>query len=628
MSWANRYFTAQRPRFWVAFTPLLILAAIIFVRSPLSNYIFDEQEALLANPYVNGNGMAYLDAFKRDFWGLPHTRSIGSYRPIPNLLWRALWKLSTRPWLHHWANVVLHAVNGALIVQLVYCVTRRKRTAWLAGLAFVCCGVLTEAVTGVVGIADVLGGMGVILAVLALRLPIYVMPLGVFAATTFGLFSKESALVTLPLVLWASLTLSSSLHPRRPLRISRAVLSTAAAVGALVLYTTLRKRWFPVTLPASVTTPLPETEPLLRRAMHAFMAWFAQPKLPQDPVNNPLINAEFPQRVAGALDIYARGFGQAIFPWSLSGDYSMSQEPAPDKVVFVGSVVGAILLFIVPVVGVLLWAHNWVKERRERKAAGVADDPSSPVWSQTLRRRALLATAFVWVPVAYFPHSNIPVLLPTVRAERFWYVPVIGLSLAVAVAANWLLERQWSRQAAARLATGTVVAFFAFHSARVRMHAIDYTDDLFFWRATARSSPNSAKAHLNYSVMLGARGHLEERLEENLVAVKLAPKWPMGHVYVGDTLCRLKRAPEAWKHYKRGFVLAKNDSNLLALGLQCLWDEGYIPKVETELLNMSAEHPGTWLAYLARDIVYNGEKHGGVEKKYRPRGYDEGPKKD
>jgi hypothetical protein len=40
---------------------------------------------------------------------------------------------------------------------------------------------------------------------------------------------------------------------------------------------------------------------------------------------------------------------------------------------------------------------------------------------------------------------------------------------------------------------------------------------------------------------------------------------------------------------------------------------------------MADAKPGTWLAFLDRDIVWNGEKNGGVERKYRPRGYDEGP---
>ena len=39
-------------------------------------------------------------------------------------------------------------------------------------------------------------------------------------------------------------------------------------------------------------------------------------------------------------------------------------------------------------------------------------------------------------------------------------------------------------------------------------------------------------------------------------------------------------------------------------------------------------HYDYWLAYLASDIVYNGKEHDGVQKKYRPRSYDGGPKQE
>ena len=54
------------------------------------------QEALLANPFVNGK-VPFREVLTRDFWGLPHDRSIGSYRPLPNIVWRALWQLLLSP---------------------------------------------------------------------------------------------------------------------------------------------------------------------------------------------------------------------------------------------------------------------------------------------------------------------------------------------------------------------------------------------------------------------------------------------------------------------------------------------------------------------------------------------------
>ena len=52
---------------------------------------------------------------------------------------RALWGLGAReqtPFLHHWVNVLLHGVNGALVCVLALQLTKRRSTAWLAGLAF------------------------------------------------------------------------------------------------------------------------------------------------------------------------------------------------------------------------------------------------------------------------------------------------------------------------------------------------------------------------------------------------------------------------------------------------------------------------------------------------------------
>ncbi len=338
--------------------------------------------------------------------------------------------------------------------------------------------------------------------------------------------------------------------------------------------------------------------------------------MPHDPINNPLVDADFPHRVAGALRVYARGLGQVLLPWRLSGDYSFPAEPVPTRVVFVESVIGGLAMVLPPIVAVVLWVWAFRKERAERKAGN--PDPARGVWLLLI-----LAAGFVWLPVAYFPHSNIPVLLPTVRAERFWYLPVIATSMCLgAVMARALGSVRWGR--AALLVS---VAFFGFQAARARMHALDYSDDLSFWRATRAAVPRSAKAQLNYSVMVGAHlRDLNQRLALNGEAMRLAPQWPMAHIYYGDTLCRMHKPEEAWPHYVKGFELGPNDPNLIALALQCLWDEKSIPKHETELLELADEHRGSWIAYFATEIVYRGEENGGVEKKYRPRGYDEGPK--
>jgi hypothetical protein len=594
---------------------------VLYTRSPTTNFIFDEQEALLANPYVRastdpGAKIGWLSAFRRDFWGLTSERTIGSYRPLPDIVWRAMWKAGMREqsaFPHDYVNVLLHGLNGALVVLLVLRWTRDRLTAWLAGGLFVATAVVTEAVSGVVGLADVLGGTGALLALLALNLGLGMMPLALLGATMLGLYSKESALCIVPLVPLAALFTSQATHPARPLRWARAAVAALTTGAAFVFYVEMRRRWFPVTTAHELTAEANAGKPLAHRAFAAALRWYAQPGLPHDPLNNPLIEASPLYRVAGALRVYARGLGQVLVPRVLSGDYSAPQEPIPARLVFPESVIGAaamvLPLFAAPAVGIV----SWWRARPSARRISVAP---------------IVAFALVWIVVSYFPVSNIPVVLPTVRAERFWYFPAIGsaIILAVVFAKVFAIAGR-----ALPVAITALAAFFAFQCLAARRHAFDYTNDLVFWDATRKAVPRSAKAHLNYSVMLGARGDLEGRLVSNDAALRLAPAWPMANVYEGDTLCRLHRAEQALPHYLRGFSLATNDMSLIALGIQCLWDEhqlGDDSVARSDLQALADQYPGSWLKYLVDDTLSNGEENHGVSPKYRPRGYNEGPKKD
>jgi hypothetical protein len=726
LAWGRARFLGQDPTFLSALAPFALVCAILYSRWPGTNFIFDEQEALLANPYVNGTGgLRFKDAIIRDFWGLPPDRSIGSYRPIPNFLWRAVWQLSSsnngvfrQPFVHHIYNVFFHAINAAIITLVVHHWTKRRGTAWIAGLIFACCAVLTEAVSGIVGIADVLGGMGALLALASLSLPAWAMPFAVFTSVAFGLFCKESALVCVPLVPFVALLVAPLTHPGRPARFLRALLSLVGAAAAFYLYVELRKRWFPSPLPKELSEAPPETAHWTARYAHDFLVWFHQAPLPKDPLNNPLVDADKPHRIAGALRVYWRGLVQIVYPSPLSGDYSFPQEPIPDKLVFSGSVLGAACTALPPLGSFVLWIVVLFRERRLRRetTAGQPLDADAlrfamrlagfamlllslsivvldlsvlrrhgvdasfrtiPLWVAAIPAGVLglgflteglpdlarpdprplgfsglilVAAGITWVVVSYFPHSNIPVVLPTVRAERFWYFPAIGTALVLAVFVSWLrsikpfdytpsphafslsgLTFRWiwgelRRKGGAWIAPVFFVPFILFQSVQAYRHAMDYRSDVDFWRATKDAVPNSAKAHLNYSVMKGARGDLETRLVESRRAMELAPKWAMAHIYTGDTLCRLHRAEEAWPHYVEGFNLDPNGMSLISLALQCLYDEKALMAHEDELRSIAAAHEGSWIAYLATDTLANHEKNKGVDPKHRPRGYNEGPK--
>lgn len=766
----SSYFTDRTPTFRAALYPMVALSCILYCRYPTTNYIFDEQEALLGNPYVNQVGFRYEDAIYRDFWGLPANASIGSYRPIPNFLWRGLvevgergqrvidahaspetkdwvqrkWfapepipdlaEVMRRSWFQHLFNLFFHGVNGAIFTAMAWRISRRRMVAWFAGATFVTTALLTEAVSGVVGIADVMGGLGALLALAALALRAHAMPFAVFLAVLFGLFSKESAIVCIPLVPVAALLTAPALHPTRPARLVRGVLAGIGALAAFVLYVEVRKRWFPSPLPSDLHQ-IPELGAAVsQHASRDFLIWFHQAPLPKDPLNNPLVDAQPDLRFGGAMRVYFRGLIQVVFPWHLSGDYSSPQEPIPDNMVFPESILGW-LCTVLPLGGALglwvvalrreivrrepltewseaplaeasppkrgrigrlvirirdglratrlgLWigAHRTVLARAAleltlivvsvwltHKILGIGPselnkdmgdkDPTRNIvipphiLQDVLVYAALLCLAFgcyaeslwkprskgygdyrlpvaaiglVWLVVSYFPHSNIYVLLPTVRAERLWYFPVLGTTMLVTLGLVAAYDRLKRSRSWNHWAWAVPAAFLSFQAGRAYLHATDYRDDLTFWRETKDAVPHSAKAHLNYSVMAGARGMMEIRLQESHIARNLAPDWAMAHVYTGDTLCRMGRPDEAWPHYARGFQLGPNDKGLISLALQCLWDYKRMTVYETQLRALSDKHPGSWLAHLANDTLLNGDKQGGVQKEHKPRNYNQG----
>jgi hypothetical protein len=753
------HFVDHDPTFWGTLGPFAALAMVLYTRAPGTNFIFDEQEALLANPYVNATQkLGFWDAVNRDFWGLPPNASVGSYRPLPNFFWRALWQLSKQPngfsrqpFLHHFYNVLLHSVNAALLTLFVFAVTKRKGVAYLAGATFVSSAILTEAVSGIVGVADVFCGLGCMAALLALRMRAWAMPVAVGLSLSFSLFSKESGIVLVPLVPLAALLFSPVLHPDRPARWQRTFLAAVAALTAFVVYVELRKRWFPAPLPQELTRLCPD-EPdnpqlhslfadpegfvrcqppmsSMKRAFREFLLWFHQAPLPKDPLNNPLAEVDMADRVAGALRVYARGLGQVLFPASLSPDYSYPQEPVPDRLYTWEIQLGGALLVGPPLFAMVAWVAALVRERALGLTRGarvpwrgpegalartlgrvvafgllatllvlasrtphaklddfffleggrLVPDPSAPgewlyephhyfarvgllvtcatllvtslglsldagrpspppaweAYPRSITTPLLVAFALVFVVVSYFPQSNIPVVLPTVRAERFWYLPVVGTSLLVALVMGWAAEathhaalrlRELPRNALVAVVFSPMAFFFLFQWVQAYRHAMSYRSDVDFWDAAKDAVPNSSKAHLNFSVMKGARQDYETRLKHSLRAMELAPKWTMATIYTGDTLCRMGRPHDAWPYYQKGFDLGPNETSLIALALQCMWDTETFKPREKELRELATKHNDAWLRELIHDTLANGDKNRGVAPKYRPRGYNEGPK--
>jgi tetratricopeptide (TPR) repeat protein len=588
----------RHPRLAALFGIALLVSLVLYARSPGTGFVFDEQEAILANPFLQGPG-PWLDAFRLDFWGLPVERTIGSYRPLPNLLWRSFaWTLRLgTPFCLQLLGPLLHAVAALLLYRLLrrYSAPLDDWSALVGAGILLTLGIATEAVVTVVGQADVLVAIWTLLGLLALELPWGAREGAVFVLCLLGLLSKETMTASLPLLALAQLVLPGP-QVGRLARASRVLGVLVAGVASVAVLVLLRRHLFL----DQAQTEVPALA-LPNSTLAALVQFFEQPPLPIDPQNNPLQVAPFALRLPTALGIYASSVLQMIAPFQLTADYSFPREIPHGW--NLRALLGA-LCFLLPLsLGVLRTARTFWN-------AGDSTNISTPA-----PYGSLLTLGLLWLPVSYLPISNLLVLLPTIRAERLLYVPAIGLCISVAALWPRVSNSPWAR----RLLMLSVVT----SAIQARAHTLHYESDVLFWRAAAQGFPASAKAHLNLGVMLGARGDREGRIRATQTSVELAPNWHVAHVYLGDALCRAGRAREGIPHYARGLTLAPDHKDTAALALQCLWDVGEFERARPVLERAAASDPNGWLGYLLREVTAHGAENHGVPSKYRPRGYNE-----
>jgi hypothetical protein len=151
-------------------TPPLVFALIAatagaacYFNAMNGDFVFDDKQAIVRNPDVCTDAPladVVYRSFQNDFWGMPlrSERSHKSYRPLTVLSFHAnylLGGLNTTG--YHAVNIGLHSLCCfLLVIWCTSCLRISKSASALAGLLYAVHPIHTEAVSGVVGRADLL----------------------------------------------------------------------------------------------------------------------------------------------------------------------------------------------------------------------------------------------------------------------------------------------------------------------------------------------------------------------------------------------------------------------------------------------------------------------------------------
>ncbi|CAH1129689.1 unnamed protein product [Ceutorhynchus assimilis] len=167
---ATGYYVAKSPSTWPIYSLVGTLAVTCYLNGIDGDFVHDDIPAVTLNKDVLA--VNHVESvFKNDFWGTPMAdeNSHKSYRPLTVLTFRANYLcFGLTPAAFHLTNVALHAVACLLFTKVCLCVAKLKPPfAALAGLMFSVHPIHTEAVTGIVGRADVLACVFFLLSLLA-----------------------------------------------------------------------------------------------------------------------------------------------------------------------------------------------------------------------------------------------------------------------------------------------------------------------------------------------------------------------------------------------------------------------------------------------------------------------------
>ncbi|XP_063709260.1 protein O-mannosyl-transferase TMTC1-like isoform X2 [Culicoides brevitarsis] len=144
---------------WRVYLFIAVIAVGCYLNGIHGDFVHDDIPAITMNKDVLG-ATPLTHVFRNDFWGTPMSdiNSHKSYRPLTTLSFRlnhVLFGLHSI-WFHA-TNVLLHAVACVLFTKVCTTIAGlRKNFAIFAGILFAIHPIHTEAVTGIVGRADVL----------------------------------------------------------------------------------------------------------------------------------------------------------------------------------------------------------------------------------------------------------------------------------------------------------------------------------------------------------------------------------------------------------------------------------------------------------------------------------------
>jgi tetratricopeptide (TPR) repeat protein len=178
------------------------------------------------------------------------------------------------------------------------------------------------------------------------------------------------------------------------------------------------------------------------------------------------------------------------------------------------------------------------------------------------RRRPYLAVCWLWFLGTLFPVSGVLQAGWQGMADRFLYVPSIGLFILVAFALRDLRPAGDWRSAIGKLQFSLAVLLLALLSLRTSNQLQHWRDSLSLWDHAAQVTPDNFYTRFSHGAALLDAGQVEAAAEHFARSVELKPDHPFGHYQLGLARRQQGRLDEAVACWTNALRLAPNYSEV------------------------------------------------------------------
>ena len=212
------------------------------------------------------------------------------------------------------------------------------------------------------------------------------------------------------------------------------------------------------------------------------------------------------------------------------------------------------------------------------------------------RTNRFAAFGLVWFALFLAPSLNARWMPANVFAERYLFLPSVGLCWAIAIGLFWGWERlSSSRLSRLRLAAASTISIVVlFSAARIVIRTRDWHDDISLFCSAVASHPNepTPRAHLGLAYWMASRRDLA--VYEWKTALRLNPRNIFALDYLAQASLLQRAFPEALQLSERAIALDPNSTNSHLARAAALEGLGRTSEAETEYQTAVEMSPFDW----------------------------------